>query len=66
MARPKRTTNDPEELLLKWATYAPMSQSEVAACMGYTRPKVWQIEQNALRKIKAALDREISPTKEPA
>lgn len=59
MARTKLSTDEPEELLRKWAERVPMSQTEVARCMGLSRPKVWRIEMEAMGKIRAALERDL-------
>lgn len=43
------------ELQRKWLRGEPMTQQEVALCMGTTRSKICHIEEAALAKIKKCL-----------
>lgn len=43
-------------LLRKWCRYEPMSQDEIAKCMGVTRQRIWAAEQSALAKIKKCIE----------
>lgn len=56
MNRPLTTKNN-VVLLLKWAACVPMTLEDIGRCMGMSKEQVRLHERNALRKIRAAMEK---------
>ena len=39
-----------------WLGRLPMTQAEIAECLGVSRAQVWKLEQSAVRKIRTAME----------